>query len=127
MIDTCMKNRIKFTWSLFDSWFSSVDNMKYIKLEHKKEFIGALKSNRLVALTEEDRKNKKFTRIDQIEWSEQEVVAGWLKGLEFPVRPARQVFTNRDGSTACSQPTAYRNTITTIYQKRRNVECTISH
>jgi len=31
MIDTCMKNRIKFTWSLFDSRFSSVENMKYIK------------------------------------------------------------------------------------------------
>jgi hypothetical protein len=127
MIDTCMKNRIKFTWSLFDSWFSSVDNMKYIKLEHKKEFIGALKSNRLVASTEEDRKNKKFTRTDQTERSEQEVVAGRLKGPEFPVRPARQVFTNRDGSAgilylACSQPTADRNTITAICRKRRNVE-----
>ena len=127
MIDTCMKNRIKFAWTLFDSWFSSVDNMKYIKLEHEKDFIGALKNNRLVALTEEDRNNKKFTRIDQIEWTEQEAVTGWLKGLEFPVRLACRVFTNKDGSTgtlylACSQLTADRDTITTIYQKRWNVE-----
>ena len=42
MIDTCMKNRIKSTWVLFGSWFISVDNMKHIKLEHQKEFIGAL-------------------------------------------------------------------------------------
>lgn len=56
MIDTCMKNKIKLTWALFDSWFSSVDNMEHIKLQHKKEFIGALKSNRLAALTQEDRK-----------------------------------------------------------------------
>ena len=61
MIDTCMKNKIQFTWARFDSWFSSVDHMEHIKLQHKKEFIGTLKSNRLAALTEEDRKNKKFT------------------------------------------------------------------
>ena len=36
MIDTCMKSKIKFTLALFDSWFSSVDNMEHIKLQHKK-------------------------------------------------------------------------------------------
>jgi len=127
MIDTRIKNRIKFTWTPFDSRFSSVDNMKYIRLEHEKEFIGALKSDRPVALTEDDRKNKKFTRTDQIKRPGQEAVAGWLKGPEFPVRLARQVFTDKDGSTgipylACSRPTADRNTITTICKKRRNVE-----
>ena len=96
--------------------------MEHIKLKHNKEFISALKDNRLVALTEEDYKNKKFTRIDQIKWSEQETVIGRLKGLKFPVRPARRVFTNKDGSTgtlylACSQLTAERNTITTVYKK----------
>jgi hypothetical protein len=126
-IDICMKNKIKFTWVLFDSWFSSVDNMEHVKLGHEKEFIGALKSNRLVALTEEDRKNKKFTRIDQIKWSEQEAVTGWLKELKFPVRLVRQVFTDKDGSTgtlylACSQLTADWSTITAIYKKRWNVE-----
>jgi hypothetical protein len=127
MVDTCMKNRIKFTWILFDSWFSSVENLKHIKLEHKKEVIGALKSNRLVALTEEDRKNKRFTRIDQIEWPGQGVVTGWLNGLKFPVCLARQIFTNKDGSSgvlylACTRLTADWNTITTIYKKRWNVE-----
>ncbi len=127
MIDTCMKNQIKFNWILSDSWFSSVDNMEHIKLKHEKEFIGALKNNRLVALTPEDRRNGRFTRIDRIEWTEQEAVIGWLKELNLPVRLARQVFTNKDGSTgilypACSQPAADWNTITTIYKKRWNVE-----
>ena len=127
MVDTCMKNRIKFKWILFDSWFSSVENPEHIKLEYKKEVIGALKSNRLVALTEEDQKNKRFTRIDQLDWPEQEAVTGWLNGLKFPVRLVRQIFTNKDGSTgtlylACTLLTADRNTITTIYKKRWNVE-----
>jgi len=127
MIDTCMKNKIQFTWILFDSWFSSVENIEHIKLKHKKEVIGALKSNRLVALTEEDHKNKRFTRIDQIEQPEQEAVAGRLNGLKFPVRLVRRIFTNKDGSTgilylACTRLTADWNTITTIYKKRWNVE-----
>jgi hypothetical protein len=127
MVDACMKNRIKFTRILFGSWFSSVENLEHIRLEHKKEVIGALKSNRLVALTEEDHKNKRFTRIDQIDRPEQEAVTGRLNGLKFPVRPARQVFTDKDGSTgilylACTRLTADWNTITTIYQKRWNVE-----
>ncbi len=127
MVDTCMKNRIKFKRVLFESWFSSVENLEHIKLKHNKEFIGALKSNRLVALTGEDRRNRRFIRIDQIEWSDQEAVTGRLKGMKFPVRLVRRIFTDKDGSTgilypACSQPTADRNTITAICKKRWNVE-----
>ena len=127
MIDTCMKNRIKFTRVLFDSWFSSVENLEHIKLKHQKEVIGALKSNRLVVLSEEDRKNKCFTRIDQIDRPERKALAGWLNGLKFPVRLTRQIFTNKDGSTgipylARTRLTADRNPITTIYKKRWNVE-----
>ena len=127
MVNTCMKNSLKFTWILFDSWFSSVENTEHIKLEHNKEVIGALKSNRLVALTEEDQKNKRFTRIDQLNQPEQEAVAGWLNGLKFPVRLVRQIFTNKDGSSGAlhlvrTRLTADWNTITTIYKKRWNVE-----
>jgi hypothetical protein len=127
MIDLCIKNQIKFSWILFDSWFCSAENMNHIKLRHNKEFIGALKSNRLVALTEEDFKTKRFTRMDQIEWPEQKPLIGWLKGLNFPVQLVRQLFTNKDGSSgilylACSQLTADWNTITTVYKKRWNVE-----
>lgn len=43
----------------------------------------------------EDKLQGRFTRIDQIQWSEQEAVTGWLKGMDFPVRLARQVFTRQ--------------------------------
>ena len=127
MVDTCVKNQLKFAFVLFDSWFSSVENLEHIKLKHSKDFIGALKSNRLVAFTEEERAKGRFIRIDQIEWSEQKAITGWLKGLSFPVQLTRQVFTNQDGSTgtlylACSQLATDWNTLTTIYQKRWKVE-----
>ena len=51
----------------------------------------------------------------------------WLKGLSFPVRLVRQVFTNQDQSTgilylACSDLAADWDTMTTIYQTRWKVE-----
>ena len=126
-VDTCLKNRIKFKRILFDSWFTSVENPEHIRPEHKKEAIGALKSNRLVALTEKDQKNKRFTRIDQLDRPEQEAVTGRLNGLKFPVRLVRRIFTNKDGGAgtlypACTLLTADRNTITTICKKQWNVE-----
>lgn len=126
MFDRCLENQIKFSWVLFDSWFGSSENMKHIKA-HGKEFICALKTNRLVALNEQDYRNKNFTRVDQIQWSEQKVLTVWLKGINFPIRLTRQVFTNKDESTgflylACSLLDADWNQITTTYQKRWNVE-----
>jgi hypothetical protein len=87
-------NAIKFRWVLFDSWFSSAENLKPIKLKANQEFIGALKSNRLVTLNEEDKAQSAFTRSDQLQWPEQKAITGWLKGIDFPVQLVRQVFTN---------------------------------
>jgi hypothetical protein len=51
--------------------------MKSYKGRH---FIAALKSNRLIALSEEDRKKKRFVRVDELNFPEQTSVRGWLKG-----------------------------------------------
>lgn len=127
MVDACLHNQLKFAWVLADIWFASTENMEHIKQTWKKDFIMALKSNRLVALSEADRKKKRYTRLDQLEWPEQEAITGWLKGLDFPVRLARQVFKNKDGSEgilhlACSKLDAEWDEITTTYQKRWKVE-----
>jgi hypothetical protein len=65
---------------------------------------------------------------DQLDWSEPQVKPGGIKGMSFPVRLVRQVFTNQDGSTgsrylAGSDWEADWDTITTTtYQKRWQVE-----
>ena len=84
---------------LFDIWFSSRENMRFIKETLKKDFICGLKKNRLVALSKEDHQAKRFTRIENLDWSEETVVTGWLKDVPFPVHLVRQTFTNKDGST----------------------------
>ena len=73
MLKVCCKNHLKWRYALADSWFSSAENMQYIHYTLKKYFIFALKSNRLIALTKEDKAKGRFTRIDRITWSEDPV------------------------------------------------------
>lgn len=127
MVDTCVRNQLTFSWVLADIWFASTENMVHIKQTRHKDFVMAMKSNRLVALNKADHQAKRYTRLDQLNWPETGVVTGWLKELPFPVRLARQVFTNKDGSTGilylvCSQLDASWETITAVYQKRWQVE-----
>jgi hypothetical protein len=123
----CQENKLKYKYVLTDSWFAAKENMKFIRIDCDKHFIMALKSNRTVALSEEDKKQGRFTRMDELAWSEQKPVLGWVKGVEFPVLLHRQVFTNKDGSTgilylACSDLDCDETAIETIYKKRWKVE-----
>ena len=126
-LKVCQKNQLKYRYVLTDSWFSSKENMTFICQDLNKHFIMAIKSNRTVAVSEDEKKQGHFTRIDSLQWSSQELVRGWLKGLDFPVLLHRQVLTNKDGSTgilylACSDFDCDVTKIEAIYQKRWKVE-----
>lgn len=73
MLKVCCQNQLKWRYALADSCFSSSENMKYIHATLEKQFIFALKSNRLIALSKEDKANGRYTRIDSIQWSEMKV------------------------------------------------------
>jgi DDE superfamily endonuclease len=131
----CQRNQLKYKYVLTDSWFSSKENMTFIHQDLEKHFIMAIKTNRVVAMSEEDKRRGHFTRIDSLSWSSQKPVRGWLKGLDFPVLLHRQVFTNKDGSIceavsfrtgilylACSDFDCDATKIEAIYKKRWNVE-----
>ena len=126
MIDTCIRNELKFRFVLMDSWFSATENFEFITGKGR-HFIAALKDNRLIAVTEENRNNKRFVRVEDLNLPEQTVVRGWLKGYAKEVLVLRQVFTNKDGSTgklhlASSDLTCSYDAITTTYKKRWQVE-----
>lgn len=127
MLDVCLHNQLVFRFVLFDIWFASKENMCHIKQTHQKDFICALKANRLVALSEEDYQHNRFTPIENLPWQEESLFTGWLKDVPFPVLLVRQVFTNKDGSTGllylvCSETTVTREFILTTYQKRWPIE-----
>ena len=126
MIGACLHNGLKFRFVLMDSWFASKENFDFITGKGR-HFIAALKDNRLVALSEEDRKNKRFVRVDELDLPEHTAVQGWLKDYAQAVRLVRQVFTNKDGSTGilhlvCSDLTCDYDAMTTSYKKRWQVE-----
>jgi len=126
MINTSISNQLKFRYILMDSWFASKENFEFI-LKKKKHFVAALKDNRLVALSAEDKVQGRFVRVDSLALSDKESVRGWLKGFEKEVLLVRRVFTNKDGSTGrlnlvCSDLTCDGDTIAAFYQKRWKVE-----
>lgn len=127
MLRVCQHNQLKYRYVLADNWFSAKENLTFIYHRLDKHFIVALKSNRTVALSYEEKLEGHFSRIDALTLPEHHPVQGWIKGLDFPVLLLRQVFTNKDGSTgtlylACSDLACDGDTIETIYQKRWKVE-----
>jgi hypothetical protein len=52
MLDVCVQNKLKFRFVLFDTWFASKENMCHIKQTLEKDFVCALKSNRLAAVSD---------------------------------------------------------------------------
>ena len=69
MLRTCQQNRLSYRYVLADSWFAAKENLLFIRQDLKKHFIVALKSNRTVALSPQDKAHGRFVRIDTLDWS----------------------------------------------------------
>lgn len=127
MLQAVCDNQIPFRYVLNDLWFASAENMRFIKLDLGKEFIMGIKSNRKVALSEADKAQGRYQRIDQLHIPEGTTLIIYLEGVPFPLQLIRQVFTNGDGSTGVrnlvsSDLTLSADQIITIYQRRWKVE-----
>lgn len=126
MLDIVLKNKVTFGYCLADTWFSSNETMEYIR-EKKKHFVFAVKENRLVALSEEEKQQGDFKHLGLLSFGENKVVRCFFKGLDFPVYLVQQVFVNKDDSTgilylATSDRKLDFASMTTIYHKRWKVE-----
>jgi SRSO17 transposase len=127
MIGAVKQKQIPFRYVLADVWFSSAENMTYIKRQAAKEFIFPLKSNRRVALTQTDQQHGRWTALSTLDFSARSPLTLYLEGVPFPVVAAREVFKNEDGSEGalvlCSSDLKLsRCALFTIYQKRWKVE-----
>jgi hypothetical protein len=120
-------NQLRFKYVVNDIWFSSKENMTWIKQELAKEFVMAIKDNRLAALSEADKRQGRFMALAQLDLKPGQCRLVYLKGVEFPVIVAKRVFINQDGSTGTlylvsSETTLTYDQLTAIYQKRWNAE-----
>src|SRR5438270_8083358 len=58
------QNQGLFRFVLNDVWYASADNMRFVKHELERDFIMPLKTNRKVALSEADKRQGKYVRVD---------------------------------------------------------------
>jgi hypothetical protein len=127
LLQQAVKNKIPFKYALNDIWFASAENMNFVKLTLKKEFVMPLKGNRKVALSVDAKQQGRYRRVDTLELEPMKPVTVYLEGVAFALLLIKQVFTNEDGSTGIqylvtSDTTLDGNGIAAIYQKRWNVE-----
>jgi hypothetical protein len=121
------QNQIRFKYVVFDSWFSSKDNMVLITTELGKQFVCAIKANRTVALSLADKLAGQFVQVSTLDLKPNELRLVYLKGIEDPVLLAKHVFTNKDGSIGVlylvtSDTALTYEQLTTLYHKRWTVE-----
>jgi hypothetical protein len=98
--DQVLKNEVKFKWVITDVWFGSSENMKHIYSKGK-DFIMPLKSNRKVALSLQDKENKKFVPIESLKLEPGICKQVYLEKIPFPVTLIKEEYVNKDLSTAC--------------------------
>jgi len=127
LLRQAVRNQIPFLYVMNDTWYASADNMKFVKHELQKDFIMPIKSNRKVALSLTDKQQGRFVSVDTLELEPHTASEIYLESVDFPLVLAKQVFVNDDDSLGVlylvsSDTTLTYDRITTLYQKRWNVE-----
>ena len=121
----CVDNNIQFIYALTDSWYSSVENMRYIKEDLKKDFVMAIKSNRLVCLSLDDKMNGRYLKISSLELKDATQV--YIQGLDFPILLCKKVLKDQNEKSVdvylvSSNLTLDTDGVFEIYQKRWKIE-----
>jgi hypothetical protein len=127
MIAQTVANQVKFDYVLSDNWFGAKKNMEFIHYDMKKKFVIGMKANRLIALSEEERKKGQYQNLNTLPLKDGEKRIVWLKDLAFPVALIVKVFKNEDGSTGTlylvtNDLESSADRIYEIYQKRWRIE-----
>lgn len=93
-------NHIPYQYVLADTWYASAENMVYVKQKLKKDFVFGLKANRQVALSKGALRRKEFVQVTDLRLEPGGVHQIWLKDVPFPLLLAKEVYVNKDQSTA---------------------------
>ena len=126
-----IKNEVKFTYVLIDSWFGANGTLELIN-KTKKKYIVPLKTNRKIALSYQDKLQGKWHKLDTItDITKQEIenkpLEVWLEGLDHSIHLIKQIFTNEDDSIGVqflitNDSGLSKDNIVQHYQKRWQVE-----
>lgn len=116
--------KLRAKYVLFDSWYASVTNLKYIHRQ-RRIFYTTLKSNRLVSITKEEG----YIHLQDIDWTPERLSSGIsvkLKEVPFHVKLFKIVATNGDIDWVITNDPATDLTTTIVRGRndvRWDVEC----
>lgn len=127
MLQQAVTNQIPFRYVMNDVWYSSAENMRFVKQLLVKDFIMPLKANRKLALSLADKIADKYVRVDVLVLEPNTVQEIYLESVEFPLLFTKHVFVNEDHSTGVqylvtSDLTLSADGIATLYRTRWHVE-----
>jgi len=97
IVQQAVTNQIKFDYILADNWFGAKKNMDFIHFNLKKKFIFGIKSNRLVKISNIEKKGQ-FQKLNSIKLRDGETIQVYLKNMSFPVTILKKIFKNEDKS-----------------------------
>jgi hypothetical protein len=126
MLHWAYQNAVPFRYVLGDCWFSNAKNINAV-LAIGKHYLGAIKSNTQVALSEQDRQRGIFVAINTLGLEPGTVRRVFLRSVKQAVAICRDVFINKDNSVGelflltTDLTQSYQQIIST-YQKRWEVE-----
>jgi hypothetical protein len=121
------QNCVKFRYVLWDTWFSSSENMAFVVNDLEKHFIGAIKDNRKVGFVDRDGVMSAFQSVREQDIQPGQVYKIRMESVPSDMYLAKKVFKNLDGSTgvvflATSDGDLNAEQIFEHYQKRWKVE-----
>ena len=127
LLRVCVQNQVKFRYVLNDSWFASAQNMKFVKMDLKKEFVMPVKENRKVSISLDEQKKGLFKKVSLLDLQVGVTTRIWLEEVEFPLHLIKEVFKNEDGSVGIrylvtSDLQLDYDQIRKIYQRRWKIE-----
>lgn len=127
LLAQAVANQIPFRYVLNDAWYSSAENMRFVKQTLDKDFLMPLKANRKVALSRADKLAGKTIRVDALVCEPNAVQEIYLEGVEFPLLFTKQIFVNEEESRGVlylvtSALTLSASDMITLYRTRWHVE-----
>ena len=127
LVQACVHNQIPFAYVLADLWFASADNLRFVVQVAKKHFVMPLKSNRKVALSQDDQRHARYTTVEKLALTPGDTCQIWVEDVPFALLLTKEVFTNKDGSTGeryvvTDDLTLSAAQMIKLYQKRWTVE-----
>lgn len=120
-------NQVAFRYVLWDTWFSAAENMRFVVKDLQKHFVGALKSNRKVALVDAQGQKTAYQSLSTLDLQPSQVYPVRLESVPFDLFLIKVVYKNLDGSQGVvflvtSDEGLDAQQILLCYQKRWKVE-----